>query len=203
LNEDFGDSNQAQISLEIFNGQKAIVKRVVHPAVPVLGTAERWMIRREARALKRLSDLEGVPSFLGYPDGNSIAMEYLEGTILREVSSARIKPAYFEQLEALIDEIHHREIVHSDLKKKENLMISPDGNPIVIDFGTHFVRKKGFRPLNNFLYDQFRQMDLNAISKLKEKFCPEEVTDVDRRRLNSPTFLERADQFRRDYLFDF
>jgi serine/threonine protein kinase len=129
-------------------------------------------------------------------------MEYCPGTLLSEVDEDRVGLSYIQSLERLVSEIHERGIVHSDLKKKDNLLITDQNEPVIIDFGTHFSKKSGFRPVNNFLYRQFHQMDNNAVSKLKNNFCPGKMTQRDRDRLDSPTFLERADRFRRDYVWD-
>jgi serine/threonine protein kinase len=202
MSDEFGDSNQAEVYLDTFKGQKAIIKRAIHPGVPLLSHFEQWMIHREARALRVLDDLNQVPDFLGFPDEYSIAMEYCPGTLLRHLESHQLQSNFFEELETLVESIHRRGIVHSDLKKQENVMVGEDGGPILIDFGTHFQKKDGFRPIYGFLYRQFKQMDLNAVSKLKRTFCPEAVEEKDLQRLDSPTFLERADRFRRRYLFD-
>lgn len=81
-------------------------------------------------------------------------------------------------------------------------MVSPDHEPIVIDFGTHFRKKSKYRIVNQFLYEQFHQMDLNAVSKLKNQFCPEAMTERDKQRLNEPVLLEKLDRARRNYVLD-
>lgn len=202
MSEEFGTGNQSQVRLDTYRGEKALIKSVPHPDMPILRTVERWLIQREGRALRTLQDLEGVPNYLGSPDSYSIAMEYCPGTLLSEVDEDRVGLSYIQSLESLVSKIHERGIVHSDLKKKDNLLITDQNEPVIIDFGTHFSKKTGFRPVNNFLYRQFHQMDNNAVSKLKNNFCPGDMTQRDRDRLESPTFLERADRFRRDYVWD-
>lgn len=202
MTESLGDGNQARTFLGTFKGQKAVIKAVPHPGVPGLAEFERWMIQREARALKALMKVSGVPDFLGLPDEDSIAIEYRPGVVLRNVNPAQVSERFFERLEQIVQAIHSRGIVHSDLKRKENVMMDEDGQPIVIDFGTHLMKKDDFRPIYNFLFDQFRQMDLNAVSKLKEEFCEGSMTQRDYRRLDNPTILEKADRFRRNFIWD-
>ncbi len=200
--DSLGDGNQARTHLGRFNGRKAVIKTVPNRSLPVIAGIYRWMIQREARALRRLKNVEGVPDLLGIPDKNSIAMEYRDGMILRQASRADLSEDFFVQLEALVHEIHAHGVVHSDLKRKENVMVGRKGEPIIIDLGTHFIDKQGFHPINSFFYDQFLQMDLNAVSKLKKQFFPDTLEAKDQERLNSPTFFERADRFRREYLWD-
>lgn len=202
MTDSLGDGNQAETYLGRFKGRKAVIKTVPYPNIPIVASLYRWMIQREARALRLLQDINGIPDLLGIPDANTIALEYREGIILRQASAADLPEDYFRKLEYLVNVIHEHGVVHSDLKRKENLMVGPDGQPIIIDLGTHFVDKEGFRPLNNFFFEQFCQMDLNAVSKLKKQFFPETLSDKDRERLDSPTFLERADRFRRNYIWN-
>lgn len=202
MTEPLGEGNQADTYLGTYRGQQAVIKSVPNPDHPITAPIHRWMIQRETRALKVLDDVEGVPDLLGVPNENAIALEYREGRILRNVEGRDLPSYFFAELEAVVHAIHDRGVVHSDLKKKENVMVSPEGEPIVIDFGTHFVKKEGFTPINSFLHDQFRSMDLNAVSKLKKQLAPQTLKEKDRERLSSPTLLERADRFRRDYVWD-
>lgn len=202
MTEPLGEGNQAHTYLGTYRGQQAVIKSVPDPDHPITAPLYRWMIQREARALRILDDVDGIPDLLGIPNENAIALEYREGVLLRSVEGRDLPVGFFEDLEGLVRSIHEHGVVHSDLKKKENVMASPEGEPIIIDFGTHLVEKEGFNPINNFLYRQFRQMDLNAVSKLKKQITPERLEERDRERLNSPTLLERADRFRRDYVWD-
>jgi RIO-like serine/threonine protein kinase len=58
-------------------------------------------------------------------------------------------------------------VSHGDLKSKSNIMVTADGHPCVIDFGTAFVHRPGAHPVNNWLFEHGRRMDLNAYVKHK------------------------------------
>lgn len=175
---------------------------MLHPSIPVLKNLEFWLLKREARALKRLDAVDEVPDLLAVKDSNAIVMEFREGRRVREVEHHELGPEFFDHFEDAVHRIHELGIVHSDLKKKDNLLVSPSKEPVIVDFGTHFRRDAPWGPLYGFLYDQFELMDLNAVSKLKKDYCPEAMTEEDRRRLNEPILLERLDRLRRDYLFE-
>lgn len=196
------DGNQARIFVDTYKGKRAVVKTVPHPNRLIVSRLERWMIQREVRALKRLEDVKGVPDLLGIPDDNSIAIEYRSGVNLREADPSELAGSFFRELEHLVRTIHDHGVVHSDLKKKDNIIVGNDNRPVLVDFGTHFIRKETLNPLKTFLYEQCKQMDLNAVSKLKKQLRPEDMKERDHRRLDSPTLLERADRFRRNYLWD-
>lgn len=194
------DANQGKVSVDSFEGQKAVIKGVKHPNVPGLRDLEWWMLSRECRTLQELEEIEQVPGFLGYPDNYSFAMEYRPGQTLRELEPEELPPSFFTSLEETVRRIHELQIVHSDLKRRENILVSPDGEPVIIDWGTTFRYKPGPHPLNNWLYRQFKQIDLNAISKYKKRYCPELMEEQDERRLNNPVFLEKFSRFGRDYI---
>ena len=63
--------------------------------------------------------------------------------------------------------IHARGVSHGDLKSKGNIMVTCDEKPCVIDFGTAFLLKKGFHPINNWLFEYGARLDINAWVKHK------------------------------------
>ncbi len=194
------DANQGVVKIDTFKGDKAVIKGVKHPDVPVLRELEWWMLRREVRALKTLEELPRIPDFLGFPKTYSFAMEHCEGQTLREIDPDILTPDFFKELAELVRAVHAHGIVHSDLKRKENIMVSPSQEPILIDWGTSFQFKPGFHPVNNWFYRQFKQIDLNAVSKLKDNYCSELVEPEDKQRLQEPVFLEKFSRFGRKYI---
>ncbi len=194
------DANQSQIRIDEFKGKKAVVKGVRHPGVPVLRRLEWWMLSREAEILQRLEEIEQVPDFLGYPEPFSFAMEWRAGESLRQVDPSELEESFFLELEETVDAIHRSGVTHSDLKRKENLIVSPDGRPVLLDFGASFRKKPWFRPLNNWLYNQFKRIDLNAVAKYKQRYAPQLCDEQDRRRLAEPVLLEKISRFGRRYI---
>ncbi len=201
-NQTLGKGYQAETTLGTYDGRRAVLKSVLHPGVPLLRRLEIVLLRREARALRHLEPMEEVPSLLGYPDATTIAIEYREGRTLRERDPEALPARFYRRLEGAVQEIHRRGIVHSDLKKRENVLATPQDTPVLLDFGTHFRESSRLGPLGDFLYRQFYRMDQNAVSKLKRRFRPDLMEERDHRRLASPVLLERLDRFRRDYLGD-
>ncbi|MFB6355644.1 MAG: RIO1 family regulatory kinase/ATPase [bacterium] len=192
--------NQATTSIEMYKGQKAVIKQVKHESIPIIRNLEFWMLNREARFLKRLDDVPQVPGFLGYPDAYSFAMEFREGKTLREVEPETLPASFYREIERTVEELHQRNVVHSDLKKRENIMVTPEQKPVLIDFGAGFEKKSWYRPFNNFLFEQFREIDCNAVSKLKSRFCPDILTEEDEHRLSQPNLFEKISRWGRKWI---
>jgi serine/threonine protein kinase len=74
---------------------------------------------------------------------------------------------FFEDLLNLIKELHKAGVAHSDLKKKDNILVVKGKTPYIIDFGAAVIKKTGFAPLNLYLYNIARKFDFNAWVKLK------------------------------------
>jgi serine/threonine protein kinase len=79
-------------------------------------------------------------------------------------------------------------VSHGDLKTKGNILVTEDEKPCVIDFGTSFVKKPGFHPLNSRLFEYGRRMDINAWVKHKyhgryQDMAPEDLERLDYSRI--------------------
>jgi predicted Zn finger-like uncharacterized protein len=118
---------------------RAVAIKVPHPSD---STEVRARFLREAKAAARFHH----PSFcrildIGEADGRSfLVMDYIEGQQLRD----RIKPGepwdpreaarVIRELALALAEAHRKGVIHRDLKPA-NVMISPEGQLILMDFG--------------------------------------------------------------------
>jgi predicted Ser/Thr protein kinase len=125
-----------------------------------------WMLRNEYRAYLRLSGIQGAARCYGLLDGRYLVLEYIEGIPIRKAEITN-RPFFFETLLKLIKDLHQAGVAHTDLKKKDNLLVVEGKRPYVIDFGVAVVRKPGFAPLNRYLYHVASTFDFNAWVKLK------------------------------------
>lgn len=128
--------------------------------------ARRFSLRREFRAYRHIADLSGFPRCLGLFGGCHLVMEYIDGALLKHAAPSEPE-RFFDQLRRVIDDMHAHGVVHGDLKSRHNVMVASDGSPVIIDLGTAVVRKSGWHPLNHWLFDYLRQIDLNGWVKLK------------------------------------
>lgn len=101
-----------------------------------LGWLGRMLWRRETAFLADLSGVRGIPQLLGRYGESGLIREYVPGCNLREHTrkGLYVDAEYFPKLEAILAEVHARGISHNDLSKPENVLVTPEGDPILIDF---------------------------------------------------------------------
>jgi serine/threonine protein kinase len=154
------------------------------------------MLRNENRVYSRLSEMKGIPRCHGLLDNRYLVLEYIDGTPIR---NARIteRNAFFEALLTVIKGLHEAGVAHTDLKKKDNVLVVDGSIPYVIDFGVAVVRKPGFAPINHYLYNLASTFDFNAWVKLKYDGTYEDVTEEDSVYFNR-TFIEKVSRWIKD-----
>lgn len=126
----------------------------------------RWMLLREYRVYRRLSGIKGIPACYGFIDSQFLVLEYIDGVPFRQAIISNHGRFYSTFLQ-VIQSMHEAGVAHSDLKKKDNLLVVDGHLPHIIDFGAAVIKKSGFSPLNGLLYHHARRFDLNAWVKLK------------------------------------
>src|SRR5829696_7457531 len=119
---------------------RPVALKVLHPALAQALGPERFL--REIQIAAQLQHANILPLFdSGTADGLPYyAMPYVEGESLRgRMSRERqldIKDALriTREIAAALDHAHAQGIVHRDIKP-ENILLTPDGNVLVADFG--------------------------------------------------------------------
>ena len=124
------------------------------------------MLRHEALAYQQLQHMKGIPACYGLIDNRYLALEFIEGDPIRNKRPIN-NDRFFETLFKLIQQMHDKGVAHMDLKKKDNLLVTHHDEPCVLDFGAAIIRKKGFHPVNYFLYRLAVRFDYNAWVKHK------------------------------------
>jgi predicted Ser/Thr protein kinase len=138
---------------------------------------ERTLLR-EYQAYRRMEGLDGVPKCYGLVAGHYLVLEFVHGVPYREAQWTD-RDRWFRELLAVLRSIHDRGVSHGDLKSKANIVVTADEKPCVIDFGTAFVHKPGFHPVNNWLFEHGRRMDINAYVKHKYHGRYEDISGED------------------------
>jgi len=124
------------------------------------------MLRHEAQAYQQLQQFKDIPDCYGLIDNQYLALEFIEGDPIRNKRPID-EEKYFKKLFIMIEQMHEQGVAHMDLKKKDNLMVTHHDEPCIIDFGAAVIRKKGFHPINHFLYRLAIRFDYNAWVKHK------------------------------------
>ena len=157
-------SNQGTILHYQNDGLDLIVKTAMGRGL-ARKAREKTLIR-EHQAYLRMGGLAGVPQCYGMIDGHYLVIEFIHGVPYRQAAWVN-RDRWFEEFLAVLRSIHEQGVSHGDLKSKSNIMVTADEKPCVIDFGTAFVKKPGFHPVNNWLFEHGKRMDINAWVKHK------------------------------------
>ena len=112
---------------------------------PVFDESERQALLAEARILLSLRPHPNVPLVredFFWSDRYVLAMDFVEGTDLRQVLDESGDPglplrtvvAWLDQAAEAIGHLHAQGVVHGDVKPA-NLVLTPDGRIVLVDFG--------------------------------------------------------------------
>jgi serine/threonine-protein kinase len=119
---------------------RSVAIKILSPKTLVDAVA-RSRFRQEALALSRLNHPNICTIYDAGEEGEQafLAMEYVEGRPLRDLTSAGALPVetilrYGVQIADALAHAHARSIVHRDLKSA-NVMVTPEGRIKVLDFG--------------------------------------------------------------------
>lgn len=100
-----------------------------------LGWMGRLLCRREVDYIRRLNDVDGIPHYLETYGEAGFVRQFIPGCNLREYSkSSQVDAEFFPRLRQILTKVHARGISHNDLSKPENVLVTTDGKPVLIDF---------------------------------------------------------------------
>ncbi|WP_123520653.1 phosphotransferase [Pseudofulvimonas gallinarii] len=139
---------------------------------------------REARVLRRLEGIDGVPALLS-ASRLRVERSLIPGKPMQEGQPR--DPGYFRRAHRLLRELRARGVVHNDLAKEPNWLVRDDGSPAIVDFqiaGMGDTRARWFRLL--------AREDLRHLLKHKRTYCPEALTPVEKRLLARSSWLART-----------
>lgn len=146
------------------NGHKLVIK------VPLGNFLTRpvnlALLRHEYRVYQQLQGMQAVPICYGMACNQYLVIEFIEGHTIRQ-NRPETGDGYYSKLFDAINEMHQRNVGHFDLKRKENLLVSKDNEPKIIDFGVSIIRKGGLHWLNQYLFKMAKQFDFNAWARHK------------------------------------
>jgi RIO-like serine/threonine protein kinase len=195
-----GKGTQASIWLTKINDQLVVVKDYHLRGFLFKLLFGRWLIRREFEIYKKLQGIKGIPKVYKLLDKDAFILEYIEGKDCSNFDKGSLPEEFFIHLRNLIDEIHAHGVVHCDLKKRMNIIITDGYQPYLIDFAAAFTKGRMFNFIRNWFYKQFYQDDLNAIAKLKKKLSPHLLTQEEEKNLYKRLFLENEVRALRQYV---
>lgn len=128
----------------------------------------RFMLAREDHFLRRLEGLPGIPRSFGFPDADSLAIEYIASRAVSKVHAVEYVHGYWDRLDALVRALHARGVAHGDLDQEDNIMVTDEGEPAIIDFGGA-VSRIAWSPLHRVAFDVLSRHDLYCVEILRAK----------------------------------
>ncbi len=155
---------QGRIHVAHIGDRKIIIKSAAGRGLA--GWINRRMLRREYGIYRHLAGVGGVPHCYGFFLDRYLVLEHVDAGTLRDIEIAEREGFLVEMLN-IIRAVHARGVAHGELKRKDNVLVTPDSRPCLIDFGVAAVRKSGFHPLNRLWHGFCRQHDFNAWLKHK------------------------------------
>lgn len=143
----------------------------------LLGPILNW---RECKALQRLAPLACIPNLICQPTKRSFLMTYHESEQITRLENIDPDwPVFFEKLSAAINQIHELGVAHNDLRNPTNTLITPAGEPILVDLVACYCQGRTWNLPNQWIFKNFCQVDLSAITKLKSRVAKELINDTD------------------------
>jgi hypothetical protein len=160
-------------------------------AFVVRHTIGRFLLGREVRALQRLQGIAGIPDRAFRVDAFAMAARFVPGRTLARIEGALITTPYLVSLEALLQQVHARGLVHLDTRGGGNLLMLPDGAPGIIDFQAALST----RWMPTSLRRWFNDMDMSGVYKKWLLWQPDTIGEVRR------ADYERLTRWRRFWVF--
>lgn len=175
-----GGGSRPDVLLIEIDGHQAILKdqtRADYLFALLIGPILTW---RECKALARLAAVPCVPNLLHRPCRRSFLMSYHQSEQVTHLTTITVDwPDFFQKLEQAIEHIHEVGVAHNDLRNPTNTLVTPLGEPILVDLVAAFCRGRKWNLINQWIFSKFCRVDQSAITKLKNKLAPELLTDGD------------------------
>jgi RIO-like serine/threonine protein kinase len=150
----------------------------------------RWLalrlMRREHRALTRLASkqgIDGVPRVLDRSPG-VLTRTWIEGAPM-QIARPR-DPAYFLAASKLVRRLHAANVIHNDLAKETNWLVTPEGRPALVDFQLAMTLTHRGRLARALGHD-----DIRHLLKHKRSYLPDKLTTRERAILAKPSLPSR------------
>jgi hypothetical protein len=166
----FGEVRRLRVRGE--DGDLECIQRDTTVAARGLGWLARRLAAREARALRVLRRVPDVPRLVSW-DGHKLVRSWLPGVPMQKAGG--VDRAYFREALRLLRQLHAAGLVHNDLAKEPNWLVTPAGRPALVDF--QLAMRPSYR---GRLFRMLAHDDLRHLLKHKRTYCPGHLTTRER-----------------------
>ena len=160
-----------------------VIRRDARAAAAAVRWIARKLLAREARALAALEGTTGIPELLKV-DRTTLERSYIDGRPMQEGEPT--DPQYFRAAAQLLRRIHRQNVVHNDLAKEPNFLVTRQEQPAIIDFQLAW-----FAPGRGALFRILAREDIRHLLKHKRTYCPQHLTQREQRILDNPSLPAR------------
>ena len=164
----------------------SVVVREADQARPWARALAVHLMHREHRALSRLAlghGIEGIPRALDL-GARKLTRTWIDGAPM-QVAKPR-DPAYFRAASRLLRRLHAANVIHNDLAKETNWLVTTDGRPALVDFQLAMTLDKRGALARSLGHD-----DLRHLLKHKRTYLPEALTAREKRILARQSLVSR------------
>jgi hypothetical protein len=165
---------KADVFFYDLDGRRVVVKSYAGRPWWVRSTLGRWMIARECRAYRAAGDAPGLPRFHARIAPSSLAIEWIDAEPLSALGQARLDPAIFDRLDAIVGGLHERGVAMGDLHHRDVLV--GEAGVFVVDLATAWALGPRPGPWRRWLFHRLSMQDRLAAARLRARFTgiPEE-----------------------------
>lgn len=190
--------SRPEVRLVRCDGELAVVKDYAVAATRFKRVMGAYLIRREAVALRRAATVPNVPRLLAIPTPCALVMSYVDAVALRSPQAPPADERYFSLLSEMVARLHAAGVAHGDLEKLDNILITPTGEPAIVDFTSAIM--SGANPLAAMALPEVMDNDRRAICKLKAEYAPHLLTPAEEEFLRTRGQLETWFRSWREYI---
>jgi len=149
---------------------------------PKLRFLMKRLTAREVRIHRLLEGVHGVPKLVKQVSDTSFIREFVDGRTL-DRQPPFIRADFFDEFHQIVKNIHARGVAFVDLAKKENVVVTTEGRPFLIDFQVSISRGRR-RLLSipwNAVVSIMQQSDIYHVFKHKRRIMPCFLTEEELR----------------------
>ena len=152
-----------------------------------------WLTNREYLAYRQLAGVQGIPKLIGRISEYAFAIEFIENA--KPLDHFETAPAgFFDKLRKIYEAVHNAGLAYVDANKRSNVLVTKQGDPILIDFQISALRPAKYNPFafaQRGIIKYFQRKDIYHFLKHKIKMNPDDITDAERDEYKKPSGLHR------------
>ena len=190
-----GSFGKPDVKLIHKDGDLAIVKDYRGTPLLFRSTIGAWLIGREYKFHHKLLGIKGIPRIHQKLDRYANVFEYVDARPIERDDHHILGDRFFEELRKRIERIHTRGVAHLDLSHKGNILVSKEGEPVIIDFNSGFYVGNGYIG-RKLLLPLLKRIDYYGMLKLKKRVSPDALTP------REESYLRRFGLIRRLWFFN-